>query len=240
MYKRTRKILVSYHVERGNIYNTAAATRIAAKVATMDTEPRAALLATVMAEVEDAAVDEVGVGVLPVTTEVPFEPVSPVGAAPDPTVVPDPELPMPTPWDGERPPPEEATSVAEAAEEREEAPLEREEAALVTEETYPEAAEESELAVTEEALLWEDEPDPDPDPEDAVELDATAEVDDDPDEAEDEELETAEQDRSNNGVVLKVEPTIPKLGEGTVGSASWRVNHQVLTLPRRGHATSSQ
>jgi len=232
MYKRTREILVSYYVERGNIYNTATATRIAAKAATMDADPRAALLPTAMTEVEDPAVDEVGVGVLPATTEVPFVPVSPVGAAPDPAVVPEPEPPMPTPWDGERPPPEEAMLVAEDAEEREEA-------GLVPEETYPEAAEDSELAVT-EALLWEEDPDTDPDPEDAVELDATAEVED-PDEAEDEELEeTALQERSNNGVVLKVEPTIPKLGEGTVGSASWRVNHQVLTLPRRGHATSSQ
>jgi len=231
----------SYRIERGNIYNTAAATRIAAKAATTDAEPRAALLLTAITDVDDAAVDEVGAGMLPATTDVPFAPVSPVGAAPDPAVVPEPEPPMPTPWDGERPPPEEAMLVAEAAEEREEAPLEWEEAALVTEEAYPEAAEDSELAVTEEALLWEDEPDPETDPEDAVELDATAEVEEDPDEAEDEELEeTAEQERSNNGVVLKVEPTIPKLGEGTVGSASWRVNHQVLTLPRRGHATSSQ
>jgi hypothetical protein len=140
---------------------------------------------------------------------------------------------MPTPWDGERPPPEEAMRVAEAAEEMEEAALE-------TEEAYPEAEDPEEAGTEvlgEEASLLED--DPDPDPVDGVELDATAEVEEDPDEAEDEE-ETSLQERSNNGVVLKVEPTIPKLGEGVVGSASWRVNHQVLTLPRRGHATSSQ
>jgi hypothetical protein len=37
---------------------------------------------------------------------------------------------------------------------------------------------------------------------------------------EDEDLETSLQDKSNNGVVLKVEPTSPKLGDGTFGSAS--------------------
>lgn len=184
---------------------------MAAKAATIDAEPRAALLPTASTEVDAGVVDDVGVGVLPATTEVPFDPVSPVGAAPDPAVVPDPEPPMPTPWDGERPPPEEAMSVAEAAEETEEATLEREETDA--------DAEDSELAmeVLEGASLWEDEPDP----VDGVELEATAEVEADPDDAEDEEPEeTSLQERSKRGVVLRVEPTIPKLGEGVVGSAS--------------------
>lgn len=53
--------------------------------------------------------------------------------------------------------------------------------------------------------------------------------------------ETAEQDRSKSGVSLKVLPTIPKLGLGVTGAASWRVNHHVLTLPKRvAHPTASQ
>jgi hypothetical protein len=43
---------------------------------------------------------------------------------------------------------------------------------------------------------------------------------------------TSLQDRSNKGVVVKVLPTSPKLGLGVAGEASWRVNHQVLTLPK--------
>jgi len=216
-------------ISRGGIYSTTTAAKMAAKAAAMDAEPRTALLPTASTEVVDAAVDDVGVGVLlPATTEVPLEPLDPVEAAPDPVVVLD-EPPMPPPWDGERPPPDEARSVADAAEETEEAALERDA-----------DAEDSELAGEEvEASLLED--DPDPDSVDAVELEAAAEVEDDPDEAEDEELEeTSLQERSKRGVVLRVEPTIPRLGEGVVASASWRVNHQVLTLPRRGHATSSQ
>jgi len=60
--------------------------------------------------------------VLPATTDVPFAPVRPVGAAPDPVGAEVP--PIPTPWEGERPPPEEAMLVAEAAVERVEAALE--------------------------------------------------------------------------------------------------------------------
>lgn len=55
-----------------------------------------------------------------------------------------------------------------------------------------------------------------------------------------EEEEEAEQERSKRGVVLRVLPTIPKLGLGVTGSASWRMYHQVLVLPNRGHPTSSQ
>jgi hypothetical protein len=54
------------------------------------------------------------------------------------------------------------------------------------------------------------------------------------------EEEEAEQDRSKRGVVLRVLPTIPKLGLGVTGLASCRMYHQVLVLPNRGHPTSSQ
>jgi len=54
------------------------------------------------------------------------------------------------------------------------------------------------------------------------------------------ELETAAQERSYKGVVLKLLPTIPKLGLGVTGLESCWVNHQVLTFPKRGHPTSSQ
>jgi hypothetical protein len=53
-------------------------------------------------------------------------------------------------------------------------------------------------------------------------------------------------ERLYRGVVLNVEslvllPTRPKLGSGTVGAASWRTYHQVLTLPKAdAHPTSSQ
>jgi len=47
--------------------------------------------------------------------------------------------------------------------------------------------------------------------------------------------------RSYRGVELKVEPTIPKLGLGVVGKESWRVNQNVLILPKSlEHPTSSQ
>ena len=102
--------------------------------------------------------------------------------------------------------------VAEAAEEREEAPLATEETESEVEaEIEPETEAEIEPE-TEDALLWEDEPDPE-DPAEG-ELDDGAEVEVDPPDEADDELETALQERSNNGVVLKVEPTIPKLGEG--------------------------
>ena len=232
------EILCSYHIGRGSTYNKRAAARIAANAATMEAGPRETALLVDSTEVEDGAVDEAFAGLLVATTDGLLVPVNPVEAALDETVLLDPELPLPPPWDGERPPPEETMLVAEAAEEREEAPL-------ATEETEPEAEAEIEPETeaeieleTDDALLWEDEPDPE-DPV-GVELDDGAEVEEDPPDEADDEPETALQERSNNGVVLKVEPTIPKLGEGTVGSASWRVNHQVLTLPRRGHATASQ
>lgn len=53
--------------------------------------------------------------------------------------------------------------------------------------------------------------------------------------------ETAEQERSKYGVVLKGLPsTIPKLGLVWTASLSVRVYHQVLVLPKRGHPTASQ
>jgi len=148
---------------------------------------------------------EVADAVLPAITEVPFEPVRPVGAAPDPVVAEVP--PIPTPWEGERPPPEEATPVAEAA-------VEREEAALETEPEAEDSEDPDEVVADGEAAPEEVVPDPE-----ITELDATG-ADEDDEGVE----ETSLQERSNNGVVLKVEPTIPKLGEGTDGSASWRVN----------------
>jgi hypothetical protein len=54
------------------------------------------------------------------------------------------------------------------------------------------------------------------------------------------DLEPEGQVKLNRGVVLNLPPTIPKLGSGVVGSASWRVYHQVLVLPNRAHPTSSQ
>lgn len=54
------------------------------------------------------------------------------------------------------------------------------------------------------------------------------------------ELDTLLQDRSYKGVVVKVLPTIPKLGAGVVGAESWRVYHQTLVFPNRGQPASSQ
>ncbi len=55
------------------------------------------------------------------------------------------------------------------------------------------------------------------------------------------ELEDAEEIaghwRLYSGVVVKLEPTIPKLGLGVVGAASCSVYHQVLTLPKSEHPT---
>lgn len=203
----------------GIIYNIAAAARMAPNAAMMDPERVAPLLGlTVWTPVGV----EVGDGV-PDATIVPFVP---VGAAPDPL---DGDPPMPAPWEGERPPPDEASSVAEARVERDEAALEREGA--------PDDSDPDEPVVVGEASLVTD-VDPDPDPEDGVELawDADEEATEDADEDE----ATALQERSYSGVVLRVLPTSPKLGAGTVGSESWRVNHHVFTLPRSGHATSSQ
>jgi len=54
-------------------------------------------------------------------------------------------------------------------------------------------------------------------------------------------LETAAQERSKYGVVVKGLPsTIPKLGLVWTASLSSRVYHQVLVLPKRGHPTASQ
>ena len=44
--------------------------------------------------------------------------------------------------------------------------------------------------------------------------------------------EAPEQLKSKRGVVLRVVPTIPKLGFGVVGYASWRVYHHVLIFPK--------
>jgi len=79
--------------------------------------------------------------------------------------------------------------------------------------------------------------------EDEDEVDAEATIEEVEATAEDSallELETAAQERSYKGVVLKLLPTIPKLGLGVTGLESCWVNHQVLTFPKRGHPTSSQ
>lgn len=55
------------------------------------------------------------------------------------------------------------------------------------------------------------------------------------------EVLLAEQLRSYRGVLLRVEPTTPKLGLGVVGAASWSAYHQVLYLPKAtAHPTWSQ
>ena len=54
-------------------------------------------------------------------------------------------------------------------------------------------------------------------------------------------LVLAEQLRSYSGVLLRVEPTTPKLGLGVVGAASCSVYHHVLYLPKSSlHPTWSQ
>ena len=65
------------------------------------------------------------------------------------------------------------------------------------------------------------------------------------DKADDEELlltaaPTAGQVRLYRGVVLRVDPTSPKLGLGVTGAASCRVYQNVLILPNTVHATWSQ
>lgn len=52
--------------------------------------------------------------------------------------------------------------------------------------------------------------------------------------------EDALQERSKSGAEPKVDPTMPKLGEGVSGAASCKVYHQVLVDPKREHPTSSQ
>lgn len=73
------------------------------------------------------------------------------------------------------------------------------------------------------------------------EADATLTVDEEAVVAElDDADEIAGHWRLYNGVVVKLEPTIPKLGLGVVGAASCSVYHQVLTLPNNEHPTWSQ
>lgn len=79
---------------------------------------------------------------------------------------------------------------------------------------------------------------PVPEPDTVPEAEAVPEADADADE-EGEESE-ALQERSYRGVVDKVLPTIPKLGEGVSGAASWRVYQKTLVFPKRGQPTSSQ
>jgi len=71
-------------------------------------------------------------------------------------------------------------------------------------------------------------------------FDEEAEVDEDDDDEEEVEESLIEQLKSYRGVVVKEEPTIPKLGLGVTGAASWSVYHQILVFPKRGQPTSSQ
>jgi len=97
------------------------------------------------------------------------------------------------------------------------------------------------LLVTEMVLF---DPDPDPEPEPGEEIPVavlvlvlvvavgeTEEVD---------PVSTPTQERLNSGVVVRVDPIIPKLGLGVAGSASCIVYHQVLVFPNRGQPTWSQ
>lgn len=81
-------------------------------------------------------------------------------------------------------------------------------------------------------------PPPAPPPDTDAVPDAAAADDEEDEEGEDEE---ALHERSYSGVVDRVLPTTPKLGEGVFGAASWSVYHQVLVLPKRvWQPTSSQ
>lgn len=60
------------------------------------------------------------------------------------------------------------------------------------------------------------------------------------DELEDDEDVIFLHDISKSGVVLNGFPTMPKLGFGVEGDASWSVYHQTLVLPNRGQPTWSQ
>ena len=51
---------------------------------------------------------------------------------------------------------------------------------------------------------------------------------------------TSLQEISNRVLSLSLLPTIPKLGFGMTGSASWRVNQYMLIFPKFGHPTASQ
>lgn len=52
--------------------------------------------------------------------------------------------------------------------------------------------------------------------------------------------DTSLHERSYRGVSLSLLPTIPKLGFGVTGAASWRVNQNMLIFPKLGHPTASQ
>jgi len=51
---------------------------------------------------------------------------------------------------------------------------------------------------------------------------------------------TSLQEISNRVSLLSVLPTIPKLGFGVTGAASWRVNQYMSIFPKLGHPTASQ
>lgn len=82
------------------------------------------------------------------------------------------------------------------------------------------------------------EPEATPEAEAAPVAEVVAEADMDFDEEDDES--DALQERSYRGVVDSLSPTIPKLGEGVSGAASWRVYQKTLVFPNRGQPTSSQ
>lgn len=196
------------------IYKAATAAKIAPTAAMKDPVKAGALLAGTLVLVE------VGLGVPVLITEPLDDGDVPVAMTVDWIVVG--TIGIPPPWDGESPPPDDTGALVDSAGE-----------------------DESDESAVEDGLDSDPDPDPEPDPDVEVGLtlaeadfDAEAEVEEGVDDLEDDD--TSLQDKSNNGLVLKVDPTIPKLGEGIVGSESWRVNHHVLTFPKRGHPTSSQ
>jgi len=174
----------------------------------------AALLPGVTGTMEVLDGEDVEIAVEPALV-VPL-PVEPVGVDVDVAdAAPPDETTMPPPWDGERPPPDEAMPVVTAAsDERDEAPLEMAapESVVAVEAVEETAVEETAVVGTAESVL-------DVGAIDEEELfgvvgmvEEDAGADDDDDDA------TALQERSNNG--FKSVPTMPKLGFGTDGSES--------------------
>lgn len=75
-------------------------------------------------------------------------------------------------------------------------------------------------------------------PEATPEAEAVLEADTDADE--EAAKSDALQERSYRGLVDKVSPTIPKLGEGVTGAASCKVYQKTLVFPNKGQPTWSQ
>jgi len=205
-----------YEIEP-DIYNATTAATRAPNATTNETVRREALPGVSVADGETVGFETVGV-----VTEVPLFPLDPVGVegAPD-------EAPtIPPPWDGESPPPDETRSPELAAEEADEAALEISDPESVG--VALEAGLEVTTVGTAESVAGvgaEEEPEPWC----VVGIEEAGVV---------VSGFGASQERSKLG--FRLPSTIPKLGFGVDGSASWRVNHQVLTLSKRGQPTSCQ